>query len=217
MDKKEIIRFIDNEAAAEIIDVSHKIWEFAELSLKETESAALYVKKLKEHGFEVETGQVNIDTAFTGKYVSGSGKPVIGILGEFDALSGLSQKAGITHYEELVPGGSGHGCGHNMLGAGAYGAALAIKKILKRQEATVRSFSLAARVRRAAHQRLSWPARACGRTLTARSPGIPLERIKYLPAPAIHASRYCISSKALHLMRLLIRRTEGLRSMRSNS
>ena len=131
MDKKEIIRFIDNEAAAEIIDVSHKIWEFAELSLKETESAALYVKKLKEHGFEVETGQVNIDTAFTGKYVSGSGKPVIGILGEFDALSGLSQKAGITHYEELVPGGSGHGCGHNMLGAGAYGAALAIKKYLE--------------------------------------------------------------------------------------
>ena len=131
MDKKEIIRFIDNEAAAEIIDVSHKIWEFAELSLKETESAALYVKKLKEHGFEVETGQVNIDTAFTGKYVSGSGKPVIGILGEFDALSGLSQKAGITHYEELVPGGSGHGCGHNMLGAGAFGAALAIKKYLE--------------------------------------------------------------------------------------
>ena len=106
MTKKEIIEIIDNNAA-EITEVSHSIWDFAELSLKETKSAALYVSKLKEHGFEVETGQAGIATAFSGKYVSGCGKPVIGILGEFDAISGVSQKAACTHYEALVPGGSG--------------------------------------------------------------------------------------------------------------
>ena len=128
--KKKIIDTIDGNAD-EIISISHSIWGFAELSLKEVRSAALYVEKLKEYGFEVETGHAGIDTAFSGKYVSGSGKPVIGILGEFDALSGLSQKACATSREELIPGGSGHGCGHNMLGAASFGAALAVRKHLE--------------------------------------------------------------------------------------
>ena len=91
----------------------------------------MYVEALQEAGFEVETGLADIDTAFCGKYVSGSGKPVIGILGEFDALSGLSQKAATPYHDPLVPGGSGHGCGHNMLGAASFGAALAVKKYLE--------------------------------------------------------------------------------------
>ena len=131
MEKKDIISYIDGCAADEIIGISHTVWEYAELSLKETKSAALYVEKLKEHGFETVTGLAGIATAFSGKYVSGSGRPVIGILGEFDALSGLSQKAACTHREALVPGGSGHGCGHNMLGAAAFGAAAALKKYLE--------------------------------------------------------------------------------------
>lgn len=130
MYKNEIIKTID-DSAREIIEISHSIWEYAELSLKEKRSAALYVKKLKENGFDVETGLAGIETAFCGRYVSGSGKPVIGILAEFDALSGLSQKACSTQHEETVKGGSGHGCGHNMLGAASYGAALAVKKYLE--------------------------------------------------------------------------------------
>ena len=130
MDKKDIINFVDANAS-EITDISHQIWEFAELSLKETKSAALYVEKLKEHGFAVETGQAGIETAFTGTYVSGNGKPVIGILGEYDALSGLSQKPCALEREEIVKDGPGHGCGHNMLGAAAYGSALAVKKFLE--------------------------------------------------------------------------------------
>ena len=128
MNKNDIIKYIDEKAAAEIVDISHKVWEYAELSLKETKSAALYVEKLRAHGFAVETGQAGIETAFTGTYVSGAGKPVIGILGEFDALSGLSQKACATEHEEIVKDGPGHGCGHNMLGAAAYGSALAVKE-----------------------------------------------------------------------------------------
>ena len=128
--KQKIIADVDS-FADEITGISHSVWEYAELSLKEVKSAALYVEHLKARGFEVETGQAGIETAFSGKYVSGSGKPVIGILGEFDALSGLSQKACSTQREEVVRNGSGHGCGHNMLGAASYGAALAVKDFLE--------------------------------------------------------------------------------------
>ena len=79
----------------------------------------------------MERGIAGIETAFVGTY--GSGKPVIGILGEYDALTGLSQKAGATEREELVAGGCGHGCGHNMLGAGAMAAAFGIKKYLEKK------------------------------------------------------------------------------------
>ncbi len=130
MNKKDIIKNIDGYSE-KIIEISHKVWEYAELSLKEVKSAALYIKELEEEGFTVETGQAGISTAFSGTYVSGSGKPVIGILGEFDALSGLSQKAGSAIKEEVEVNGCGHGCGHNMLGAGAFGAAVAVKKYLE--------------------------------------------------------------------------------------
>ena len=109
--------------------ISDRIWEYAELSLKEFKSAEDYCKTLGELGFEVERNVAGIPTAFLGKY--GSGKPVIGILGEYDALSGLSQVGGKTERCELVPGGSGHGCGHNLLGAGALAAAYGVKEYLK--------------------------------------------------------------------------------------
>jgi aminobenzoyl-glutamate utilization protein B len=112
-----------------LLSVSDKIWEFAELSLKEYKSAELYREILADEGFDVEAGVCGMETAFKARY--GEGKPVIGILAEYDALSGLSQKAGLTYKEAVIPGGNGHGCGHNMLGAGALAAALAIKEYLK--------------------------------------------------------------------------------------
>ncbi len=127
-EKSEALSFIESKEAT-IIDASHQVWNFAELSLKEFKSAKMYCEKLKEEGFEVEEGLCGIDTAFSGKF--GSGRPYIGILGEFDALSGLSQKACATVRDELIPGESGHGCGHNMLGAASFGAALGIKKYLE--------------------------------------------------------------------------------------
>ena len=128
MDKKELYAYIDeNKGIFE--ELSDKIWGFAEISLKEHESAKAYKDLLAELGFKVETGLAGVETAFSGTY--GSGKPVIGILGEFDALSGLSQKPGLTVHDELITGGSGHGCGHNLLGAGSLSAAYAIKKYLE--------------------------------------------------------------------------------------
>ena len=107
--KKAALAAIDekNELIAEVAD---SIWDYEELSMQEVKSAALFVKVLKEEGFQVEEGICGIPTAFSASY--GSGKPVIGFLAEYDALSGLSQEAGSTEYHELVKGGSGHGCGH---------------------------------------------------------------------------------------------------------
>ena len=112
-----------------ICHVADRIWDFAELSLQEEQSAGLYCQVLKEEGFEVEEGICNIPTAFSASF--GSGRPILGILAEYDALSGLSQKAGSLVQEQLIPGGCGHGCGHNLLGAGALAAALGIKSYLE--------------------------------------------------------------------------------------
>ncbi len=127
-EKQNALAHIDEKKDL-ICSVADKIWSFAELSLEETQSAALYCEVLEREGFAVEKGICNIPTAFSASY--GAGKPVIGILAEYDALSGLSQKGGATEPEPLVEGGTGHGCGHNMLGAGALAAALGVKKYLE--------------------------------------------------------------------------------------
>ena len=128
IDKQKLYNIID-ENAPEIIALSDAIWEYAELSMEEYKSAAYYCELLEKEGFTVERELCGIPTAFSGSF--GSGSPRIGILGEFDALSGLSQVAGSTRKQSLVPGGNGHGCGHNLLGAGSFGAALAIKKAIE--------------------------------------------------------------------------------------
>ncbi len=127
--KKDAFHIIEEKKEA-FINLSDSIWEYAELSLLEFKSAALYLKLLREEGFEVEENVAGIKTAFLGKY--GSGKPVIGILAEFDALSGLSQEGSSLVRKEIEgQGGSGHGCGHNLLGAGSFAAAVALKEYLK--------------------------------------------------------------------------------------
>ena len=115
--------------ADRICRLSDAIWDFAELSLQEHHSAELYCTELEQLGFAVERGVAGIDTAFCARW--GSGKPVIGILAEYDALSGLSQQAGATEPVPRTPGGCGHGCGHNLLGAGSMAAAVAIKEYLQ--------------------------------------------------------------------------------------
>ena len=128
IDKQKLYNTID-ENAPEIIALSDAIWEYAELSMEEYKSAAYYCELLEKEGFTVERELCGIPTAFSGSF--GSGSPRIGILGEFDALSGLSQVAGSTQKQSLIPGGNGHGCGHNLLGAGSFGAALAIKEAIE--------------------------------------------------------------------------------------
>lgn len=128
-EKKMAVAAVD--AKADLIgEVADRIWEYAELSLQEEKSAALYCEVLEREGFQVEKGICGIATAFSASY--GSGRPVIGILAEYDALSGLSQEAGELKQRERVAGGCGHGCGHNLLGAGALAAALGVKAFLEK-------------------------------------------------------------------------------------
>ncbi len=110
--------------------LAREIWEYAEISYQEVKSAAALAKALAAEGFTIEENIAGIPTAFTATFQNGSGKPVIGLLAEYDALAGLSQKAGCPVCEPVESGGSGHGCGHNLIGAGCFSAAVALKDYL---------------------------------------------------------------------------------------
>ena len=126
----EYIEKTVEEERNRILEANDKIWKFAELPFQENRSAELLCSLLKESGFSVETGLAGIPTCFTGTFSFGTGKPVVGILGEYDALSGLSQEAGVPVKKEEEEGAPGHGCGHCALGTGALAATLAVKEYL---------------------------------------------------------------------------------------
>lgn len=128
MDFIEEVSNIIEEKRDKFIEVSDKIWEFAEPRFNEVKSSKLISKVLNEEGFDVTEGVCGIETAFSAAY--GSGKPKIGILAEYDALYNMSQKANISEKEEILKGECGHGCGHNQLGAGALAAAVAVKEYM---------------------------------------------------------------------------------------
>ncbi|MGM0919607.1 MAG: M20 family metallopeptidase [Bacillota bacterium] len=114
------------------IKVSDRIWDFAETRYTEVRSAELIYNTLEDEGFHVERNVGGIETAFIGSY--GRGKPVVAILGEYDALFGLSQKSGSSCKEPITEGGNGHGCGHNLLGAGALAAAVALRHYIEKNK-----------------------------------------------------------------------------------
>jgi aminobenzoyl-glutamate utilization protein B len=124
---KQVAQLVD-EKAANFKQVSKQIWDYAELGYHEDKSSTLLQAQLKDAGFSVEPGVADEPTAFVASY--GQGKPVIAILGEFDALPGLSQKP-LPHREPLVSNAPGHGCGHNLLGSGAALAAVAVKEYME--------------------------------------------------------------------------------------
>ncbi len=126
--KEKIFQSIE-EKKEQYIQAADHIWEYAETSFREYRSSRELAEILEKEGFTVDKGIAGIPTAFRGTY--GKGSPVIGILGEYDALAGLSQKGGAVEREAVTPGGNGHGCGHNCLGTGALAGAVAVKDYLK--------------------------------------------------------------------------------------
>ena len=126
----EFIRAAVDKRKEAILDACSRIWEYAELPYEETRSSALLQEILRQEGFEVTAAAAGIPTAFTARFQYGEGGPVMGILGEFDALATLSQKAGCARREPVTPGAPGHGCGHCCLGTGALAAALAVRDYL---------------------------------------------------------------------------------------
>jgi len=124
---------------AQLVSMSDEIWRLAETALREDRSAKVLADYAEQQGFTVQRGVADMPSAFIASY--GSGRPVIAILGEYDALPGISQKASPMK-EALQEGGAGHGCGHNLFGAASLGAAVAIKQLIAdgRLKGTVRFY-----------------------------------------------------------------------------
>jgi aminobenzoyl-glutamate utilization protein B len=128
-DSRDIWQFVDAKQEP-LIALSDRVWATPELCYSETRSAAEHATELERQGFRITRNVAGIPTAMIGE--AGEEGPVIAILGEYDALPGLSQESGIAEPRPLENGGNGHGCGHNLLGAGAMLAAVAVKDWLAR-------------------------------------------------------------------------------------
>ena len=131
MNQDEMKRFVLSSVHAHAdsyMAASDDIWDHPEMNFHEDYSAGVIRQLLLEHGFAITDNLGGLPNAFRAEY--GSGKPVIAYLGEFDALSSLSQKADCAVKEPIVSGAPGHGCGHNLLGVGALGAAIAVKEMI---------------------------------------------------------------------------------------
>ena len=128
---KDLERFIDEKKQC-WTKASDQIWNYAETKFQETRSSETLCSLLAQEGFDVETGIAGLPTAFVASF--GSGAPVIAFLGEYDALSGLSQQEGLPEKKPLIEGGNGHGCGHHLLGVGSLAAAAAVKEILTKNK-----------------------------------------------------------------------------------
>ncbi len=124
--KQEAVALIEKQQAP-LVKLSDEIWGYAETALREKRSAKTMADYAEQQGFKVERGVAEMPTAFVASY--GEGRPIIGILGEYDALPGISQKAASSK-EALLAGAPGHGCGHNLLGTASMGAAVAIKEMI---------------------------------------------------------------------------------------
>ncbi|MDF2067766.1 M20 family metallopeptidase [Bacillus sp. Cr_A10] len=128
----DLIELLIEERREEIIALSDQIWDIPETRFQEYQSSKILSDFLEQKGFIVERGVGGIETAFTATF--GEEKPVIGILGEFDALSGLSQREASDIREPLQEGANGHGCGHNLLGTAGIAGVLAIKELIQQKK-----------------------------------------------------------------------------------
>jgi aminobenzoyl-glutamate utilization protein B len=123
----DIVKWIDDNQAV-FTGISDQIWAAAEIKFQERRSAAVLADALEKAGFTLQRGVADMPTAFIASY--GAGKPVIAILGEYDALPGLSQDR-VPYQKPLVEGAPGHGCGHNLLGTGSLAAAMAVAQAIQ--------------------------------------------------------------------------------------
>ena len=136
--KKRVVDYIESNSS-DLTGLSDEIWQYAEIAFKESQSAEALSGYAESQGFTVTRGVGEIPTAFVAEY--GSGTPIIGIMGEFDALPGLSQET-VPYKESLIEGAPGHGCGHNLFGVASLAAASSIKNLIEsgELEGTVRFY-----------------------------------------------------------------------------
>ncbi len=128
MDTSSILRIIE-ASKKDFETISDSVWDHPEVCFKEVESTKVQMNFMKVRGFRITTPLAEMKTAFMAEY--GNGSPVIAILGENDALAGLSQKADVAHEDAIAAGGNGHGCGHNLLGTAGMEAVYALKTYME--------------------------------------------------------------------------------------
>ena len=170
LNEEQIWNFVDIKKA-DFIALSDRVFETPETLYNEYASVAEHVAALNAEGFTVTEGICGMPTAVMGE--AGTEGPVIAILGEFDALPGLSQQPGVAEHSPLEAGGNGHGCGHNLLGAAALLAATAVKTglpkiILKRGFAI-----MAVRPKKAVRPKPIWRVMDCLMMLLRQFHGTP--------------------------------------------
>jgi len=136
--KLDALHWIDKNEKR-VVEVSDELWEYAELGFIEHRSAKLLSDELERHGFRLERSVAGIPTAFVASW--GSGKPIIGVMGEYDALMGVSQKK-TPRREPIVENGNGHGCGHNIHGTSGMAGAIAARYAMEKHglDGTIRFF-----------------------------------------------------------------------------
>ncbi len=135
---KDVDKYVDKRAE-ELIEIADAVWDFSEVGFKEIRSSKIQGDYLERQGFKVTRGAGGIPTAIVAEW--GNGRPIIGFLGEYDALAGVSQEV-LPVRKARVEGGPGHGCGHNLLGTASLGAAVALKDALgeRSESATIRYY-----------------------------------------------------------------------------
>jgi aminobenzoyl-glutamate utilization protein B len=136
--KPEILKSLDSKAGQYSV-IAKKIWDFAEVGYQETQSSALLQQTLKDAGFTIQNNVAGMPTAFIATY--GTGKPVVGILGEYDALPGVSQEA-IPEKKVIPNQKAGHACGHHLFGTASAAAAIEVKNwlIANKKQGTIRFY-----------------------------------------------------------------------------
>ncbi|WP_017473813.1 amidohydrolase [Amphibacillus jilinensis] len=139
MDKTKLLALLE-EKKQKFTEASDRIWETPELRFATYKSVEQHYSVLESEDFDIEKGVAGMNNAYVASF--GSGHPVIGVLGEYDALSNLSQVADLAEEQAVETGGNGHGCGHNLLGMGAVVAAVGVKEFLRDtgQSGTIKLF-----------------------------------------------------------------------------
>ena len=161
--KQDVIKSIDAKYD-QYSTTAKKIWDFAEVGYQEEQSSALLQQTLKDAGFSVQANIAGEPTAFIASY--GSGKPVIGILGEYDALPGISQDA-VPELKPIPGKKAGHACGHHLFGTASAAAAIAVKDWMIANKKTERLGSMAHRLRKVDRAKYTWCAMDFSKTLTS--------------------------------------------------
>ena len=193
---EEIWRLVDAKQDA-FNALSDRVWGMPELCYGEFRSCAEHTAMLEQQGFRVTKNVAGIPTAVMGE--AGEDGPVIAILGEYDALPGLSQEAGVAEHRPLPGAGYGHGCGHNLLGSGVAAGGDRGEGLPRGARASrAACATTAARPKKAARPRASWCAPARSTTWTSRSPGIPAAfcRRQRADVAGQHAHRFLPSPAA---------------------